>query len=208
MKKLLLAAAIAIICSASASAQLLPGFQFGLKGGINLTSISKSVANTFDSDNRAGYIAGLWARVGGAGLYFQPELYLTSKNVTLHSGTFGPDGDVVTVSNKARFTSIDLPLLIGTKFGVLGSGLRINTGPLISFAINKDQNTGEAFTQATRLNYKDQNYAWQFGVGADVSRLSVDLRYEAGLNRVSTDSGDKTRINLFNLTLGYRLFSL
>ena len=199
MKKFLFAIALMAGTAISASAQLLPSFQFGIKGGVNLTDFSTSASTALSSNNRAGYLAGFWARVGGAGINFQPELYITSKDVDLTANN---------VTHTAKYTSIDLPLLIGTKFGVLGNGIRINTGPVISFAVNKDQSTGQAFSSATHLDYKDQNYAWQFGVGADVRRLSLDLRYEAGINKINNDNGDKARINLFNLTLGYRLFSL
>lgn len=198
MKKVIYLFAAAMLCSMVASAQLLPSFQFGAKAGVNLSNFSTH--NTLSSDSRAGFLGGFWARVGAAGLQFQPELYYTSKNVDLKSTT----GAV----NSASFKSIDLPLLLGTRVGALGIGARFNTGPLVSFAIDKDQGTGTAFSNATHLNYKDQNYAWQFGVGLDVQKISFDLRYELGLSKVSNNYGDKTRINMFNLTLGYRLFSL
>lgn len=200
MKKLFYLLALSLLTAGSASAQLLPTFQFGAKAGVNLSQFSTD--NTLSSDSRAGYLAGFWARIGGAGVHFQPELYITGKNVDLK----GSDGTI----NRAKFTSIDVPLLVGTKFGALGFGGRLNTGPLLSFAINKDQdqNFGTQVGNATHLRYKDANYAWQFGAGLDIQRVSLDLRYELGLNKVSNDVGDKTRINMFNLTLGYRLFAL
>jgi len=197
MKKLFYILSVALFTASSASAQLLPSFQLGAKAGVNLSSFSTE--NTLSSESRAGYLAGLWARVGAAGVHFQPELYLTSKNVLIKNGA---------TTNDAKFTSVDLPLLIGTKVGAVGIGARFNTGPLISFAVNKDQKFGSAVSNATALNYKDQNYAWLFGVGLDVQKVSFDLRYELGLNKVSNSAGDQTRINLFNLTVGYRLFAL
>lgn len=199
MKQFFYALAVSCCLSLSASAQLLPSFSFGVKAGANLSSFSTQ--NTLSSDNRAGYLAGFWARVGGGGIHFQPELYYTSKNVEFK--------DQNGVNNTAKFKSFDLPLLVGTKFGALGTGVRFNTGPLISFVTSKDQSAGEAFNNATRLRYKDQNYAWQFGVGLDVQRVSFDLRYELGLNKIdSGDGNSQVRANLFNLTMAYRLFSL
>jgi len=198
MKQFFYVLAASFCLSLSAKAQLLPSVSFGVKAGANLSSFSTQ--NTLSSDNRAGYLAGFWARVGAGGIHFQPELYYTSKNVEFK--------DKNGVSNNAKFKSVDLPLLVGTKFGALGTGVRFNTGPLISFVTGEDQSVGEAFSNATRLRYKDQNYAWQFGVGLDVQRVSFDLRYELGLNKI--DSGDGTtqvRANLFNLTMAYRLFS-
>ena len=213
MKKLLLIIGLACGTALSASAQLLPSFQFGVKGGVNLTNLSTtSVSGNFSHDNRAGYLGGFWARIGGAGIYLQPEAYITSKSVNIHNtGSVVIGGDAVSTesqNNHATFTSIDIPILLGTKFGILGNGIRINTGPVLSYAINKNQSVGDDTNDIAHLNYKGQNYAWQFGVGADIRRLSVDLRYEAGLNKVTTNNDDHVRINLFNLTLGYRLFSL
>jgi len=190
MKKILSTLLLGAVVCFSASAQLLPKFQFGLKGGVNLTSLSKS--GTFNSDNQAGYLGGIWMRFGALGFNFQPEAYITSKNVTVDGST-------------AKFTSLDVPLLLGGKVGALGFGTRFYTGPVVSFAINKDQNFGTAAANASRLNYKDQNFAWQLGAGVDIQKISIDLRYEKGLSKQEYGTGS-TKINLFNLSLGYRLF--
>jgi len=200
MKKTIYLLALTFCVALSASAQILPSVQFGIKAGANLSSFSTE--NTLSSNNRAGYLAGIWARVGAAGIHFQPELYYTGKNVKFTDEATG-------AVNTANFRSIDVPLLVGAKFGAFGIGARLNTGPLISFAVSQDQSVGNAFSNASRLRYKDQNYAWQFGTGLDIQRLSLDLRYELGLNKLENGNGQsKVRANLFNLTLAYRLFSL
>lgn len=190
MKKLIFTLTICIATACVSSAQILPSFQFGVKGGANLTSLSKN--GTFNSSNQAGYLGGLWMRFGALGFNFQPEAYVTSKNVTV-------DG------YQAKFTSVDVPLLFGGKVGAFGFGARFYTGPVVSFAINKDQNYGNAATSIAHLNYHDQNYAWQIGTGIDIRSLSVDLRYEAGLSKQDYGS-NSTKINLFNLSLAYKLF--
>ena len=202
MKKLLLSAAILFTTALASQAQILPKVQFGVKAGANLTSLSNS-GSTFNSDNRAGYLGGFWARFGALGFNFQPEIYVTSKNVDINNGTNG------TASNSAKFTSIDVPLLLGTKIGALGLGGRFYAGPLLSFAINRDQSFIGAAGRAGTLDYKDSNFALTAGVGVDIQRVSVDLRYEAGLTKQTyLDGSDniKTRVSLFNLSLGYRLF--
>ncbi|MFD1255374.1 porin family protein [Mucilaginibacter terrae] len=200
MKKAIYILAISLCTAASASAQFIPRVEFGAKAGVNLSSFSTE--NTLSSENKAGYLAGFWARVGTAGIHFQPELYFTAKNVEFRDAA-------TSTQNTAKFKSIDLPLLVGTKFGMFGSGVRLNTGPLVSFAVSNDQSVGTAFANASRLRVKDQNYAWQFGVGLDVQKVSLDLRYELGLNKLENGPGDsKIRANLFNLTMAYRLFAL
>ncbi|HEY2580563.1 MAG TPA: porin family protein [Mucilaginibacter sp.] len=195
MKKIIITLIFAATAS-FASAQVLPFFQLGLKGGANFTTLS-SPGTIFSVSNQAGYLAGAWARLGGLGFNFQPEIYATSKNVEI-SGTNG---------GKQTYTSLDVPLLFGGKIGAFGVGGRFYTGPLISFAIDKGQTFFDATGKAVSLDFHDQNYAWQFGAGLDIKRISIDLRYEAGI----TDqyyNGGQTKINLFNISLAYTLLKL
>ena len=202
MKKIILTIVICSIFTGFASAQTLPNFEFGVKGGINYATFPQS--GIFNNSNQAGYVGGLWARFGALGFNFQPELYLTGKDVKV---SYTDNNQVYT--NKAQLTSLDLPLLFGGKVGALGLGARFYTGPVISFALNKDQTFSDATQDLGKLNFKNQNYAWQFGAGVDIQSLSIDLRYEAGLNKVAYgDDNSHTRLNLFNLTLAYKLFSL
>jgi len=196
MKRILLSAMM-LFCSVAAFSQVLPSFQFGIKGGANLSKFSTD--NVFDSDNRAGYYAGFYARVGAVGLHFQPELYLAGKSTTLVSSASG-------VENKVKFTSVDVPLLIGTKIGAAGVGLRLNTGPVASFIVDKKQSFGQATTNIFNGSFKDQAFAWQFGAGLDVGKLGVDLRYEAGLTKLGKDGYDDSRLSVFTLGLALKLF--
>lgn len=198
MKKLFLTFAILTIAISFASAQLLPSFQFGLKGGMNLSSLQSTAGSTFSAGNQAGYLAGIWGRFGALGFNFQPEMYITSKNVDVTSNG---------AQTTAKFTSVDVPLLFGGKIGAFGIGGRFYTGPLISFAIDKNQSFGGAVGKAFSLNYQNQNFAWQFGAGIDIKKISIDLRYEAGVTKQDYNGG-QTRINLFNISLAYSLFKL
>lgn len=195
MKKIILVALLAG-CNLAAFSQVLPSFQLGIKAGTNLSKLSTE--NTFSSDNRAGYYAGLWARIGAAGIHLQPEVYLSGKNTTLKDGTGA--------ENKVKFTSLDVPVLLGTKFGAAGIGLRLNTGPVVSFILDDEQSLGDAAGSAFSGNFKGQNFAWQFGAGLDIKNLGVDLRYEAGLSKIGKDGYNDTKLGLFTLGLAYKLF--
>jgi len=195
MKKIILLA-LFVCLNVAAFSQVLPSFQFGIKGGTNLSKLTSD--NTLSSDNRSGYYGGFYARVGAAGIYFQPELYLAGKNTTLEDNTG--------VKDKVKFTSLDVPLLIGTKIGAAGVGIRFNTGPVVSFILDNKQSFGNATTEAFHGDFKNQAIAWQFGTGLDIGRLGIDLRYEAGLSKVGKDGYDNRRLDLFTLGLAYRIF--
>ncbi|AYL94848.1 porin family protein [Mucilaginibacter celer] len=199
-KTILLSFAIMLLSVGISRAQVIPSFSFGLKGGLNYSTFPSN--GIFNNDNKAGYQAGAWARIGGLGFIFQPELYVTGKNVTVKT-----DDGMGTA--KANFTSVDVPLLLGGKVGALGIGGRFYGGPVLSFTVNKDQSLSGATAEAARLKYKDANYALQVGAGIDISSLSIDLRYEGGLNKIAYGNDNShTRVSLFSLAVAYKLFSL
>lgn len=195
MKKISLSI-LMLFSGAFAFGQVVPSFQFGLKGGLNLSKFSTS--NTFSSDNQAGYYAGIWTRIGAAGIHLQPELYISGKNTTLKNA--------MGVEDKVKFTSLDIPVLVGTKIGAAGVGLRLNTGPVVSFVLNSDQSLNDAAVAAFNGKFKDQAFAWQFGSGLDFGKLGIDLRYELGLSKLNSENYSATKINSFKLGLAYKLF--
>ncbi|WP_293952934.1 MULTISPECIES: porin family protein [unclassified Sphingobacterium] len=197
MKKILPALLLIFGSVATAQAQLLPGFEVGVKGGLNFSKL-KSDGKYFNSDTKAGYQAGLYGRVGVLGFHIQPEVYLTGKNtkVTNQNGE----------STDVKFTTVDVPVLLGKRFGLGPIGARIQTGPIFSFKVDDKQD--KVFDQLNPNNYKKSGTSWAFGVGADVSSLRVDLRYEMGLNKVNNESQANPKINMWSIGLGYRLFSI
>lgn len=198
MKKIILSGLAALFIGFGAQAQVLPSFQFGVKGGINLSNFS--TVNTFNSDNRAGYLAGAWARIGALGINVQPEIYYVSKTAIINTVNGTSAG-----SNKINLKSIDVPVLVGFKIGTFGIGGRVYTGPMASFILSDQQDISNAFGNIGRLNFKNQAYAWQFGAGVDFAMLSVDLRFEKGLTNLNNNGYDQ-KLNLFNLTAAYKLF--
>ena len=202
MKKIILVGCMMLTASISAIAQL-PNFTFGVKGGVNYSKL-KTKDDLTDENSIAGYQVGVFTRVGGLGLYLQPELYLGSKGsdfVKINTGT-----STVAASGKVRFTTLDVPVLIGTKIGPSKLNLRFMTGPVISFVVDENTTFDSAYQNVTGFNnYKKQNWAYQAGTGVDLGNLSVDLRYEAGLSNISKSSEYNQKQNLFHLSLGLKL---
>lgn len=208
MKKYLIIVALFVAGTLTTQAQLLPSIQLGLKGGLGFSNLKGENGDWLDASTRTGYQAGVWTRIGGAGFHVQPELYITGKSSEAKVVEGGIDR-----KGKMSFTSLDLPVLLGTRVGLGLAGLRIYAGPVVSFVF--DKNISNTLKRVTDFDdYKNQQWAITGGVGLDVSRLRVDLRYEHGLTenklrRIDGDAAPVTstqKMNVWTVGVGYRLF--
>ena len=196
MKKITLMAVLLL----GAMASFGQSFTLGVKTGINLATLKGDVG---DESNRMGYQAGAWARVGGAGFYVQPEVYLGSKGGEF--GTIRQNGTTYEGDGKVNFTTLDIPVLIGNKFGFDKLNFRIMAGPVISFLL--DKSAKENYAVATNFdNYKNQTIGLQSGAGVDLGNVSVDLRYEKGLSNIDKSGQYDQKQNLWHLSIGYKIF--
>ncbi|TDQ82574.1 opacity protein-like surface antigen [Sphingobacterium yanglingense] len=194
MKKILPALLLFLSGASIAQAQVLPSFEIGLKGALNYSKLKNDTY--FDSDSKAGYQAGLYSRIGVLGFHVQPEIYITGKNVKINKDNV----------DDLKFTSVDIPVLLGKRFGLGPIGARIQTGPVFSFITNDN---GDKLTNALKFSeYKKSSTSWAFGAGVDISSLRVDLRYELGLNDMAKGSNEAQKINMWSIGLGYRLFKI
>lgn len=203
MKKIALSVSIVLISSMIALAQQLP-ITFGIKGGVNYSTL-KTTKDLTDQNSIAGYQAGIFFRFGAAGIFFQPELYLGSKGnefiqIKDNSGT------EISANGKVKFTTLDLPLLLGTKIGTNKLNLHFMAGPVVSFIIDENTTFPAAYQGISDFgNYKKQALGLQAGTGVDLGNLSLDLRYEAGLSNISKSEKYSQKQNLFHLSLGIKL---
>ena len=193
MKKYLVSLAILVASSLNAKAQ----FTLGVKGGLNISQIN---TDNLTQSSVAGYQVGAWARIG-KGFYVQPELYLSGKggkfdfvtsNTTKESGTL-------------RFTTLDVPVLVGESFGTSHLNIRVMAGPMYSYILNSSDNFSANIKNAYADfgNYNNSTLGYQAGVGVDLGMISVDARYEGGLTKINEKYGQ--RENLFHLSLGFKI---
>jgi len=213
------------------------GFTFGLKGGINLSQLTMGdfLTTRYDAngnpflkyngqevrdniqeslDSRTGFAGGVYMRFG-RNLYVQPEVLLSTKG-----GSFDiiqNDGDIpVRQQVDVRFSSIDVPILIGLK----GGPFRINAGPMASFRVGDNQKLRDAFQQYTSdglANALSQAvYGYQLGAGLDIFGFSLDVRREGSftdmasfkVNNQPIGGGSTTvkqKLSSWQVTLGIKL---
>ncbi|MCE7064030.1 porin family protein [Dyadobacter sp. CY326] len=208
--------------SYAASAQYDPAFRFGIKAGANLSNINGSNdlslspgGNAFDfrdNDNRSlGFAGGVFFRFGKT-FYIQPEILLSQKG-----GKFNVYEDGVLNDGKVdvRFSNFDVPVLFGVR---IARFVRINVGPMASLRLNKNGKISDSFDDITGENSKAEfknrlAFGYQAGVGLDLGRLSLDVRYEGNFTNImkihfanaTTASQFGKKSNLFQATLGFTI---
>ncbi|MDZ7897258.1 MAG: porin family protein [Arcicella sp.] len=187
-------------------------FTIGIKGGVNLAQLktdfkSQSVSELWKQslDTKLGYAGGIYARIGSK-LFLQPELIFSAKGGSLN---ILPSNGSSEKTIAIDYTNLDVPLLIGYKFGPI----RINGGPMASFKLSSDATSEELKTYSSNVgdSFKNAAYGYQVGGGIDVGSLSVDVRYEGSLSEVTVvDLTNKVNFsqkgNLWQVTLGLKLF--
>ncbi|WMN07035.1 porin family protein [Marivirga arenosa] len=192
MKKILLLSALFFTGITVSNAQI---FTIGPKVGISNTnlSIEENVGQYEAGDARYSYHAGVFARIKITGFYIQPEAYFNSVR-----GEYLDPNRPVSQPVSFNQNKIDMPVLFGWKFGPV----RINAGPVASFNLDDL----EDFEDAAVEDYKSAVFAYQAGVGLDISKLIVDLRYEGNLSNQATLGADgNVKVNQIMLSVGYKL---
>jgi hypothetical protein len=175
--------------------------QFGAKAGL-MTASSNLDKNITDlptntdygelemeaKNAKAGFQAGFFGRLTVLGVYVQPELMFSSTNSRIQVKKLSNDEVIEKQTKTQSFKKIDIPLLIGGKFGPL----RIQAGPVGSFMLD-EKSAIEAAIDETEVKEKFNSATWgyQVGVGADFFNfLTLDLKYEGNLSAL----GDNVKI--------------
>jgi outer membrane protein with beta-barrel domain len=193
MKKFLLSAFLITAVCISARAQ----FDVGIKGGINFSNIN---ADNFHNSNITGYQVGAFARLGGQ-IYLQPEAYISSTG-----GDFNSNQNSTAYSGHVRFTNLDIPLLLGARFGPQNLNLRIMAGPVYNYILNKDASFSDNFDAAYHDfgKYNNSTFGYQAGAGVDFGNITADIRYQGGLSKLNSNFGQTP--NIWALSVGFKIF--
>ncbi|WP_273566417.1 outer membrane beta-barrel protein [Maribacter halichondriae] len=170
MKRTLLLAVYAMI-SITAFAQKDSGF--GIKGGLNYGQngdLVASVGNAAEdivrgSDGKVGYHFGIFGKIDLLRLYIRPELLYTKTQ----------SGYDVANGTQYDISKLDMPVLVGVK--VIGP-LHVFAGPTFQYIL---ENELEGLT--VNNIEKDFSFGAQFGVGVNLGKIGLDVRYERGLSK-------------------------
>ena len=161
MKHLFFILVIAIIPTLT-MAQTATGF--GLKAGLNYNANGdyfESIGdNAQNPDRNIGYHIGLFGKIGNQ-VYLRPELVYTSTKSDYNNDGF-------------KMQKIDAPILVGLK--VIGP-LSVFAGPSFQYILDTEFD-GIAINNVEN----DFSIGLNFGIGLNLNKLGIDLRYERGFS--------------------------
>jgi hypothetical protein len=140
----------------------------------------------------------------GKKLYLQPEIYYATSGGSLKiEGT--------TLKQDIRLKNISVPVLVGYKIiNAKVINLRVMAGPVANFIVGTKVEASDLVEYPLQdSDFKNAAWGMDLGAGVDVFFLSLDIRYEFGLNniyKVPEGSQDQTmKSNLFIVSLGFKL---
>ena len=182
MRKLILAIVL-VFSSMSLSAQ---SFKWGAKVNVgspdvslddlkNLSEPGNSVDELLITDPKLNLQLGLFARIQLLGFYIQPEaMFSNSKSELKFEG----------VEGEVKLNKLDLPVMVGKRFLKI---FRVNAGPVFSLKLSQDIKNLKDSSDEIVANYKNATVGLQYGIGLDISMITVDLRVEKGLQSISDE---------------------
>ncbi|GAB4314292.1 MAG: hypothetical protein Kow00127_05520 [Bacteroidales bacterium] len=187
----------------------------GIKGGFGLNQLTTDLEEVTQAA-QAGYQFGAFVRLGDK-VHLQPEIYFASKPGDLKYDL--TSGNVrSSIHQEVVLKSVDVPLLVGAKiFNPPMMNIRLQAGPVASIVTKKTlditmDGIDIPVDDSSLDSFKDMNWGIQFGAGVDVLMLTIDLRYELGLNNIydqpdDAPEGDYSSLknNMFFLSLGLKL---
>jgi opacity protein-like surface antigen len=147
---------------------------------INVRSGIEDIRYNLKSGNaRLGFHIGAFARISVLGFYIQPEALFTSAGgrVTLEDLQTG--GEVIRNYTLNKF---DVPVMIGNKFAGI---FRFQVGPVFSTILNQSikEDVSGTVTQI-KQGWRDAAVGYQVGLGLDIGKVILDLKYEGNLSKV------------------------
>jgi len=176
MKKTILIMVVALIGAATYAQS---GSGFGIKAGLNYNGngdFFNSAEAAFDDPERnAGFHVGVFGKIGNR-LYLRPELVYTNTSSDYDEGDL-------------KLQKLDLPVLVGTK--IIGP-LHVFGGPAFQYILNSKFD-GITFDDIEN----DFSVGLNIGIGVNLSKLGIDLRYERGFseNEINFINSNITTLN-------------
>ncbi len=178
-------------------------FSVGPKIGYNSNRLTTDFDSIKSSINNS-FQVGAFVRIGSK-FYVQPEAnyQVVSSSLNLTKGASIKKQDIT-------IKTLKIPVLLGYKLISQNKfNFRVLAGPALSFNIDKKlspSDMGELWPIQSVDDLKNSTWSVQMGGGIDVFFLTLDVRYEVGIDNLYTGADDVTmKNNIFNVSLGLKI---
>lgn len=185
------------------------GIQLGIRAGVNNGTMSTKIPNIVEGPVQNGLLVGAFGRVSLLGFFVQPEVNYSTRKARfeqVYTGQF---------TNTLNY--IDINAMFG--YSLIGV-LRVNVGPTLMTLVSASQN-GDASMKDDSYSkdfYEASAWGFQAGVGFDLGKLCIDLRYDTNLTNMGKKNINSTRFgnptdystgySMYTFSLGYKIFKL
>ena len=184
---------------------------FGPKLGYSSAKLSLDRSD-ITSELKNNFQFGVFVRIGTK-IYVQPEL----NYVTLGSIYKTPEGSVMPAfEQEVKLKTIQVPILVGAKLINLKLfNFRVFGGPTASFVTKTKINNklASAVEPIKDADLEDIIWSVQVGAGIDIAKITLDIRYNFGINKVIENINIpgiadpvefSSKTSGFNVTLGFK----
>ncbi|WP_278353072.1 porin family protein [Chryseobacterium gleum] len=193
MKKIFLGLALvagtfAFSQKTSASAASTSPVRFGLKAGLNISTISNNNANS-----KAGFYGGVFANIPVAQDFsVQPEV--------LYSG----QGAKAKANSNIKLNTDYIAVPVMLQYNLIPN-LYVEAGPQFAFLISA-KGKGNGATVDVKDDFKTFDFGLGLGAGYYFTQnIGVNVRYTAGLTKIAKeDDGDSSKNGVFQIGLAYK----
>ena len=205
MKKLFLGAAIAM--SSLTFAQ-----QFGVKGGMNVSSLSDD-ATLSDQESKIGFNAGVFMNAPLAENFsIQPEVLYNDLGSKVTRSSTEILGNTYSADYSRNLGYISVPVMFQYN---ATPAFYLEAGPQFGFLVSakdkfKNSTNGSTDNATIVALDKDNFHTFDFGIGLGAGyyftpNLGLTARYTAGLSDIMKDNpGDSVKNNVFQVGLAYK----
>jgi hypothetical protein len=185
--------------------------KFGIRGGINSSKMNSSnEVNTGDfkitcpNYSVIGYHVGLISQIKLFNFFIQPELLYSHINNDLNVYNLNSANPNEATAVKQTVNRIDIPVMVGFKIKIL----KLEAGPVASFVISNNSDL-KTITEYD-LQWNKATIGYQAGIGLDVGKIALDVKYEGNLSKLgtgitigNTTTSFDTRLNQIIVSVGF-----
>jgi len=162
--------------------------KIGLKAGMSTSDISTNQLAIRNLDNvktlglsiedaSYGFHFGVVTQAKIGNFFIQPEFLLNTTQVDYVLEEFG-EGQVTKRLLTDNYHNLDIPVMLGLKFGPL----RLQAGPVAHMHLGSNSELDDQ--DGLDINFDKWTYGYQTGIGIDVWKLMLDVRYEGNFNQL------------------------